>query len=250
MLFQLEITTHCNYNCFYCAGRKMPQRHMSMACFDNILSRIAKGERHWVSLQGEGEPMVHPLFWSMVEKVRDSGYIPYTITNGSIIDCQRIKQYFPQIGISLDTINAEEAQNIGRFKLNQVLQNLKLLTNQLSPERIIIHSVDYGQDFKPLRYFLQQHGLTRHIVQPLQQKSDYRQHYERVFSAVTFEYHYRCRFIEQPTMRFFTIDGVELPCCFIKDVSKFTSTQRLQHQLQQQQVPDACSGCREITIAS
>ncbi len=49
-------------------------------------------------------------------------------------------------------------------------------------------------------------------------------------------------------MRFFTIDGIELPCCFIKDVSKFTSVQHLKHQLQQQQVPDACSGCREITV--
>ena len=153
-----------------------------MACFDGILSRIAKG-CHVVSLQGEGEPMVHPLFWGMVEKVRDAGYIPYTITNGSIIDCQRIKQFFPQIGISLDTINPVEAQNIGRFKLNQVVQNLMKLANTLRPEQIIIHSVDYGQDFKSLHYFLQQHGLTRHIVQPLQQKSDYRQHYERMFSA-------------------------------------------------------------------
>ena len=49
MLFQLEVTTHCTFTCFYCAGREMPQRHMGWAVFEMVLGRIAPGP-HTVSL--------------------------------------------------------------------------------------------------------------------------------------------------------------------------------------------------------
>mgnify|MGYP002336518558 CR=1 FL=1 len=92
----------------------MPQRHMPLPLFRDILSRLPPGQ-HTVSLQGEGEPLTHPEFWEMVKLVEQRGCIPYTITNGSKIDPERMGLYFPWIGVSLDTLDADEAQRIGRY---------------------------------------------------------------------------------------------------------------------------------------
>lgn len=246
MFIQVEITTHCNFNCFYCVGRDMPQQHMAMERFDEIVSKLPRGQ-YPVSLQGEGEPMTHPQFWDMVERVKSVGKIPYTITNGSLIDSRRVAQCFPEIGFSLDTIDPEEAQRLGRYKLNRVLENLEQLIESIGALRIIVHTVDYGQPLSRLREYLQNRGLLKHIVQPLQSKSDYRRRYlERASATQNWRYHYRCRYILQPVMRFFTINGVEMPCCFIKDLSKYVSVDEIKWRLLHRQVPATCGGCREI----
>ncbi len=169
---QIEITTVCNFGCFYCAGREMPQRHMKPALFDKILASLPD-VRLTISLQGEGEPTMHPYFWDMVGKVVMSGKSPYTITNGSNIDIMRTVRLFPQIGVSLDTLDEDEAKRIGRFGLPGVLRNLEQLIVAMGPKRIIIHSVDYGQPLEALRSYVQGLGISRHVVQPIQPKADY-----------------------------------------------------------------------------
>lgn len=105
MYRQLEITTRCNFSCYYCAGRDMPQQDMAWDTFTSIVDGIA-----WpgaiVSLQGEGEPSLHPRFWEMAQYVADRGHVPYTILNGSRIDAWRLAALFPTAGISIDTLQA------------------------------------------------------------------------------------------------------------------------------------------------
>jgi hypothetical protein len=51
-------------------------------------------------------------------------------------------------------------------------------------------------------------------------------------------------------MRYYDIEGREMPCCFIKDVSTFTSIDALADSLLQGVVPPPCAGCREIMTGS
>ncbi len=244
MLFQIEVTTHCTFTCFYCAGRNMAQRHMAWPVFERILARIPAGP-HAVSLQGEGEPTLHPRFWDMAARVRARGFAPTTITNGYEIDAARMAAELPVVAVSIDTLDETEAARIGRLKLPRVLANLECLLAAMGPERIRIMTVDYGQDLSALRDFLQQKRLHRHVVQPLQCKHDYARRYpERVPAAG--RYHHRCRFLHAPVMRFYDITGLELPCCFIKDTAGFTSIGALAADLAQGVVPSPCAGCREI----
>ena len=137
MLFQIEVTTHCTFTCFYCAGRDMAQRHMDWPVFEQILACIPAGQ-HVVSLQGEGEPTLHPRFWDMVSGVRARGFAPTTITNGYEIDPVRMAAELPNVAVSIDTLDEAEATRIGRLKLHRVLANLDRLLAVMGPERIRI----------------------------------------------------------------------------------------------------------------
>lgn len=219
---------------------------MAMERFEEIVSGLPAG-KYQVSLQGEGEPMAHPHFWKMVERIWGLGKIPYTITNASLLDSPQVAKWFPEIGVSLDTVDPRESQKIGRYKLGRALGNLEELIKVMGALRIIVHTVDYGQPLLPLRNYLQQRGLFRHIVQPLQVKMDYLKRYnDRALTVPEWRYHYRCRYIIQPLMRFYNIDGIEMPCCYIKDASKYVSSDEIKHQLLDRQVPGCCAGCREI----
>lgn len=255
MLHQIEVTTKCNYRCFYCAGRAMAQRHMSDATMEGVLARLAPG-RHVVSLQGEGEPTLHRKFWDWAERLLRAGYLPYTITNGSVIDPDLAHRLLGNLGFSLDTVDADEAECIGRLNLSRALANLDKLLARMGPERIIIHTVDYGQAMEGLLVHLRQRGLRRHIIQPLQPKADYARHYARHFpdprqaSDPPVTCAGPCGFLAGQRMRFFDVDGKELPCCFIKDASTYPGREALREQMVAGRVPAVCLGCAEAPRAA
>lgn len=254
---QVEITTVCNFGCFYCAGRAMAQRHMPPEAFAQVLARLPSHQPGLcVSLQGEGEPTLHPHFWQLVEAVQAQGLRPYTITNATRIDVDRFDRLLPEVGVSIDTLDPAEAERIGRYNLPKVLDNLGALLARLGPRRLLVHTVDYGQALGPLRAELSRLGL-RQLVQPLQRKADYLRHYpdavrQPLVAGVSFgrpaaaARPRHCSYLATPRMRYFNIDGVELPCCFIKDVPAGFSTDALRRTVAAGGVPPTCQGCREL----
>lgn len=243
---QIEVTTHCNFTCFYCAGRAMPQRHMPLTLFDNILRRLPPRSLV-VSLQGEGEPMLHPDFWEMVSRVRTLGHRPYTITNGSAMaHPEQVAAAFHDIGISIDSLDAAEAERIGRTHLDRVLRNLDRLLELIPASRVIVHTVDLGQPLDEVRAFVAKKGL-RHVIQPLQRKEDYRRTYPTAIPASTHDRKGICMHLRRPHMRYFNIEGVEIPCSFIKDVSSYRGVQALYDDFASRRVPECCRGCGALT---
>lgn len=243
---QIEITTICNYRCFYCAGRDMPQQHMPFSRFLGILDGLHPNTRE-ISLQGEGEPTAHPQFRSMVEAVIGRGLIPYTITNASLIrDPPWFAASFPEIGISIDTLDPEQAEKIGRIRLSHALQGVEKLIDTMGAKRIVLHTVDFGQPVAPVIEWARQRGFGRHIVQPLQRKDDYVRSYKLPVNRSAAAYHGRCRFLEHELVTYYNLDGTELPCCFIKDTQGYVSADQLKAELANGRVPANCSGCREI----
>lgn len=247
MYAQIEITTVCNYRCFYCAGRDMPQEHMTWACFEDVLARLPEG-RYTVSLQGEGEPMAHRDFWRMAERVAALGKVPFTITNGSLLrHPERVAARFETIGVSIDTLDPAEAERIGRLRLARVLKNLERLLAHMGAERVIVHTVDYGQPLAALREHLRRLGLQWQITQGVQQKPDYSYRYPQLVKLVRpSDYTYDCRYIAERSMRYYDVRGREMPCCFIKDLRGFQSADHIAAELAARRVPGCCTGCREI----
>jgi hypothetical protein len=244
MHYQLEITTRCNFDCFYCAGRTMDQRDITWDRFTSIIDAIdTAGAR--VTLQGEGEPTLHPKFFDMARYVASKGLTPHAIINGSRVAVNMISELFPLISISLDTLDIHESARIGRHNLPKVISNINLLIESMGANRITIMTVDYGQPLSELSAWVFR-SQARHIVQPLQQKDDYAKRYtiprqlpKHIVSG--------CRFVNKPTMRYYPLNGPELPCCFIKDTSGIDSIEHLASRLQRNDVPLGCAGCRYLT---
>lgn len=241
---QIEVTTICNFQCFYCAGREMPQQHMPWERFVGIIDSLGPAMQQ-VSLQGEGEPTAHPRFWEMVDLVRERGKRPYTITNASLIDVERATRSFEVIGVSIDTLDKAEADRIGRYKLERVLERFEALAVAMGRTKVLVHTVDYGQDLAPLRAYLRSLGVPQQ-VQPLQWKADYQRHYAKVLPLTGWRHRGSCTYIERPRMRYFDINGVEMPCCFIKDAGRFESVAALEGSFASGVVPAACTGCPQI----
>ena len=251
---QIEITTRCNFQCWYCAGRSVPQEDMSWEMFKSIVDTIPFAGTK-VTLQGEGEPTLHPKFWEMAAYVRVKGHVPFIVTNGSRIDALRVAQTFPTVTVSLDTLDQEYADSVGRVNLPKVLENISELLKVMTPQRVTIKTVDTGQDLGPLKEYVSRVLRTKHVIVPLLAKDDYAQHYpsDTKLPPVTqyptgLRIRKTCSYVATPRMRFYTLNGKELPCCFIKDDSKFTSVTDMALQLRNGDVPAACTGCFNLQI--
>lgn len=241
-LLQIEITTRCNFDCFYCAGRLMRQDDMSVEAFNAILQRHI--ERHGVpqvvSLQGEGEPTLHKAFFDMAASVRSLGAQPYTITNGSYRHPEHFIGAFSKIGISIDSLDESVAATIGRYNLARV----KAFAAELSKHMgIVIHSVAHPNHTPAIAAWCDENGYA-HVVQALQTKPDYSRRYPEALEIPPSNGRFSCDYLAQPKMRYYSLDGLEMPCCFIKDANTFDGLPAMLSQQEAGIWPRSCIGCR------
>ena len=127
---QVEPTTRCNFNCGYCAGRHLPQRDMALEVFDGFLSSTQRISR--IQLQGEGEPLMHPGFYEMVERARarHPAVRLSTVTNGSLLSAHAdrlVESALDHVFVSIDTAEPELFEKIRRGKLDRVVEGMKAL---------------------------------------------------------------------------------------------------------------------------
>ncbi|MDQ2075475.1 radical SAM protein [Marinimicrobium sp. ABcell2] len=125
---QIEPTTRCNFTCGFCAGRHLEQQDMELSTFKKLIDSL-EGIEH-VELQGEGEPLLHPDFFSMVRYLRTK--FPQVrislITNGSLFTADIIEELLEasleSVMVSLESVNEEEFQVIRGGKLSRVRRGL------------------------------------------------------------------------------------------------------------------------------
>lgn len=240
MFTQIEITTVCNAKCFYCPNDTMKHIHMASECFEKIVQ--AEKFPTMLLLQGTGEPLLHPSFWTMVAYAKERGHRISIITNGSQeIDLSRLLS-LDNIGFSLDTLDEELARKSGRTSPSQTIKHL-LACHILTPKKIKLYAVNYGQDLDPLKAFAKEHHLSL-TIQNLQPKKSYQAHYTtQPLPYTTFQ----CSYLENEKMHYYFVDGVKAPCCFMINATKVLPTKQIQQHLSQKNVPSCCTQCGELT---
>lgn len=130
-ILNLEPTTYCNFNCWYCVGRSMKQAHIDEDSYYQLLANSAS-EIELLALVGEGEPFMYKGFFRMVEAAKQKGIYVITISNGSTLTksivskiCESGLNY---ISISIDSIDPDEfSQTRIDGKLEQVIAGIKRL---------------------------------------------------------------------------------------------------------------------------
>ncbi|MGQ9824815.1 MAG: radical SAM/SPASM domain-containing protein [Desulfotomaculales bacterium] len=84
----MEVTSYCNASCLYCPHtvyrEKWLSRHFPLNAFQKLQPAFQKARL--VHLQGWGEPLLHPDFFTMVSLARQAGCQVGTTTNGILVD--------------------------------------------------------------------------------------------------------------------------------------------------------------------
>lgn len=107
----------------------MDQEDLSLEQFAKILDQFP--DIRYLELQGEGEPLIHPQFFAMVDLACQRGIHLSFITNGSLFTEQNVQKILDRpiasIRISLETTNLERFKQIRGGSLSQVERGIRRL---------------------------------------------------------------------------------------------------------------------------
>jgi hypothetical protein len=179
----------------------------------------------------------------MVYYVLSIGSVPYTITNGSSKYPEKFSK-FKAIGVSVDSINSVEAESIGRPNLNATLNFILAV----KPVEVIVHAVKGVVPLESTQDVVSwcRANNLKVVVQNLQGKDDYAKGYPERVAFVKNPVHFSCGYLNRDIMRYYNIDGKELPCCFIKDTSSYIDLNTLRLDLYRKKIPVVCRGCSNL----
>jgi MoaA/NifB/PqqE/SkfB family radical SAM enzyme len=128
-LIQIEPTTRCNFTCGFCIGRHMEQRDLAFEVFEKVLELNPDLEH--VEIQGEGEPLMHPRFFDMVERCREKGILVSTITNGSYFTAENVDKILSggivKVAVSVESPDPITFREIRGGKFEKVIRGIELL---------------------------------------------------------------------------------------------------------------------------
>lgn len=108
-MINIEPTTRCNFNCWYCVGRHMKQADIDVHGFAAMLDNFAGLKT--IALVGEGEPLLHKDFFVMAQMARQRNIKVMIISNGSAFSRSVIKQLCESgvayVAISIDSFDPQ-----------------------------------------------------------------------------------------------------------------------------------------------
>jgi len=126
----IEPTTRCNFNCWYCVGRHMQQEDITVARFAQVLDNFPSVKT--IALVGEGEPLMHKGFFDMAQLAKARGIRVMIISNGSTLSQSIVEKLcaaeIAYVGISIDSIDPEVfASSRIDGKLEKIWQGIQRL---------------------------------------------------------------------------------------------------------------------------
>ncbi|MCL6446629.1 MAG: radical SAM protein [Armatimonadetes bacterium] len=131
---QVEVTSYCNAACVYCPHTiyrdNWLNRHLPLDTFQKL--RPAFRKAGLVHLQGWGEPLLHPDFFTMVSLARQAGCRVGTATNGKLVDAsvaaRLVAGGLDFVAFSLAGTTAEKNDFFRRgTRLEKVLEAIRFL---------------------------------------------------------------------------------------------------------------------------
>lgn len=228
---------------------------MDMSTFKRIIREWTRHpDRVDFSLSGEGESLLHPQFWEFVQYIRSTtSHSVSVITNGSTLtptNIQKLRDNMDVVRVSLDTMDPDLAEQVGRHFHTRVVQNIRMLVK--TGLRVLVMTTDFGQDIEPVRQFVKslKQPNVLHVVQQLQPKTDYASGYTMFAKPIQFVPHkpsyVQCSNIISNSIIMYTVDGLKLPCCYIKDRSAYPGYESMVMMMTDPTnttIPPCCTGC-------
>jgi len=106
-MINIEPTTRCNFNCWYCVGRHMKQDDIRVEDFERMLENFPSVKT--IALVGEGEPLMHKDFFAMAQMAKNRNIKVMIISNGSAFSQSVVRQLceteVAYVSISIDSFD-------------------------------------------------------------------------------------------------------------------------------------------------
>lgn len=143
-ILNIEPTTLCNFDCWYCIGRHMKQEHLTYENFVKIIDS-SPSLKH-LELVGEGEPIMNKRFFGMVKYAKARGIRVGFTTNGSTLSQSVVRKICDAgadyVQISIDSCDPKRfAESRVGGDLEKIWDGIERLTthrNQLGLTRPLV----------------------------------------------------------------------------------------------------------------
>lgn len=110
MKISLNITTQCNYDCWYCQSHSSNYQHMSIEILNRVLKKLPPGE---IQVLG-GEPTLHPEFETVVKLLGERDF--YIQTNLSFGAFKKLEKLNCKLCVSVHNITDDLIGRIRRLQ--------------------------------------------------------------------------------------------------------------------------------------
>ncbi len=169
-----DITNVCNAMCIHCpqslvaedGGRPdflVKREHQTLDAFQRVIDECAQHEVNFVRITADGEPLVHPELFPMLEYAQERGVGPVGLTtNGSLVKEGAAKRLLNSgvaiVDFSLDAFSKEtfELIRVGLSYdkvIGNVLRFLELRDTLQSSVRVVVSFVEQEQNAHELEAF-------------------------------------------------------------------------------------------------
>lgn len=136
---ELHLTDCCNLKCGWCTDKEL-RKNAATANFEVITRLFSEMKKHktGVTIEGGGEPTLHPMFSQIVELGAENDIDMGLITNGTVDISQSISK-FKWARVSLDSSTQDEYINEkGVDKFRDVLCNIEKMCNARNPQETFV----------------------------------------------------------------------------------------------------------------
>lgn len=161
----IDITEVCNLGCIHCPHpefKKSPfydSRHLDPELNAKLVDEVkekGQGLTQYIRYSSEGEPLVHPRGYEMIEyAVKNSGVFVTLTTNGTIMNERRTRRLLDSgvhmIDISIDALNEETYSKVrinGDLKITRgnVTNLLTWVRQSGSPTKVVVSFIEQPQN--------------------------------------------------------------------------------------------------------
>lgn len=178
---ELSLTNVCNQNCVWCCDavvrRKYPG-HADKKVLFNLVKDLQKGGTKGITIEGGGEPTLHPDFEEIVNRIRESNMAVGLLSNG--LNMEKVIpniSCFEWIRISLDADNAYTFKKYkGTKGFSKVMDNIERLVRN---KRKTVISVGYVatrynlKNIKDVVERLRDIGIDYFYIRPIEDNPKY-----------------------------------------------------------------------------
>ena len=132
---ELSLTNTCNLNCEWCCDSTIRSKypgHADKKILFDLFSDLKQGGTKGITVEGGGEPTLHPDFSEIIDKIQENNMAIGLFTNGVVVDeIVPNMDSFEWIRVSLDADNPYTFKKFkGADKFETVMKNIERLAKR------------------------------------------------------------------------------------------------------------------------